>query len=257
MKRLVFLDIDGTILPEGKTEISTSIKKAITSLQARGTIPILCTGRNAHCASSIFQQLNINSYITSNGQQITIEGKIISSSYFSNDEYKRVCETILLNTPHIAVEDKMGINVEDTETGRELLKLIIGHGFFGYKALAELPTNEVFQLWAFGTEEQIENVIAQLKGKNELYRWTPHAVEIAPLNAGKGSAISKVLDYFGNDTKTFAFGDGTNDHTMMEIVDISIAMGNASSELKKVCNYVTDNCEEDGVVNGLKYYNLI
>lgn len=257
MKALVFLDIDGTIIPEGKSKVAPDVVATIKKIKESGNVPFICTGRNIGSAMDIINQVGVDSYVTSNGQHVTVAGETIYSAYFPKDELATVIETIKLHTPNIAVENKNGLNVEDSKQGRELVKLIIGHGFFDSQALPELPKSEIFQIWAFGEKEQIDRVIHDLKGKNELYRWSENSVEIAPGNSGKGSGIEMASRHFGNNIQTFGFGDGVNDFSMMKAVDISVAMGNAVPELKQICNYVTTDCDKQGIENALIHFDII
>lgn len=257
MKALIFLDIDGTLLPEGKSKIPADVVETIKNIKQAGHVPFICTGRNVGSAMDIINQVDIDSYVTSNGQQVTVDGEVIYSSFFQQQELDHVLETIRLFTPHIAVENVEGLNVEDTEKGRELLKLIIGHGFFDSKALPTLPNKEIFQVWAFGEAEELDKVEHELKGKNELYRWSDNSLEIAPGGSGKGSGIEMAKHHFGTNIKTFGFGDGVNDFSMMDAVDTSVAMGNAVDSLKHRCDYVTSDCDDRGVENALKHFEII
>ena len=54
-----------------------------------------------------------------------------------------------------------------------------------------------------------------------------------------------------------AFGDGGNDIQMLSHAGIGIAMGNASDEVKKVADFVTDSVDEDGVYKALKHFKVI
>lgn len=257
MKSLIFLDIDGTILPEGKSKVPQDVVEMIAEVKAKGHVPFICTGRNVGSALDIINQVGVDSYVTSNGQQVTVEGEVIYSSFFPQDELDYVSSVIREYTPHIAVENVNGLNVEDTEKGRDLLKLIIGHGFFDSQALPQLPTSEIFQVWAFGEKDQLDKIMHELKGKNELYRWADHSLEIAPGGSGKGSGINMAKRHFGRNVQTFGFGDGVNDFSMMEVVDVSVAMGNAVLELKQKCDYTTSDCEDRGVEKALRHYDVI
>ena len=53
-------------------------------------------------------------------------------------------------------------------------------------------------------------------------------------------------------SETMAFGDGENDIDMLEFVQIGIAMGNASDNVKKYADFVTDSVDEDGIEKALE-----
>ena len=53
-----------------------------------------------------------------------------------------------------------------------------------------------------------------------------------------------------------AFGDGTNDITMLQTAGVSVAMKNALPEVKAVARFETLTNEEDGVAVFLENYVL-
>lgn len=63
--------------------------------------------------------------------------------------------------------------------------------------------------------------------------------------------------YHIHQDETMAFGDGQNDIDMFQFVELAIAMGNASDEVKQYANDVTDDIDEDGIMNALIQYKII
>ncbi|MCL1885943.1 MAG: Cof-type HAD-IIB family hydrolase [Dehalococcoidia bacterium] len=71
----------------------------------------------------------------------------------------------------------------------------------------------------------------------------------------KGTALKELIDYWGYPaSEIVAIGDGLNDIPLMEMVKVSVAMGNACDELKRVSNYVTDTIEEHGVAKAINFF---
>ena len=87
-------------------------------------------------------------------------------------------------------------------------------------------------------------------------------MDIIPSSGGKGAGIRKVLAYYGlTPEDAMAFGDGNNDIEMFQAVGHSVAMGNASADLKAIASEVCGTCAEDGIYhycqeNGLIYRNF-
>ena len=52
-------------------------------------------------------------------------------------------------------------------------------------------------------------------------------------------------------------GDSVNDIEMLQSVGHGIAMGNATSPVKEIADYVTTDIMKDGVKNALIHYGLI
>ncbi|WP_390405325.1 Cof-type HAD-IIB family hydrolase [Lacticaseibacillus jixiensis] len=77
-------------------------------------------------------------------------------------------------------------------------------------------------------------------------------LEITAKAAKKSTGIQYVLEHLHlRREETAAFGDGHNDLPMLEAVGTPIAMANAHEDVKKVCTYITDGNDEDGVGVGI------
>jgi len=72
--------------------------------------------------------------------------------------------------------------------------------------------------------------------------------DVVTNNTNKGNAIKNFLN-LKNISKehTICFGDGVNDHDMFKECGITIAMDNASSDLKEKANFITTSNDNDGV----------
>ena len=57
--------------------------------------------------------------------------------------------------------------------------------------------------------------------------------------------------------ESIAFGDSENDNEMLRAAGIGVAMGNALEETKAASDYVTDDCDDEGVAHALAHFALI
>ena len=57
-------------------------------------------------------------------------------------------------------------------------------------------------------------------------------------------------------SEVIAIGDGTNDISLLSKVGLSIAMDNASEEVKAVTDYVTLDVEHNGVATAIEKFLL-
>ena len=68
----------------------------------------------------------------------------------------------------------------------------------------------------------------------------------------------KYLNHVGISRENcIAIGDGPNDLQMMEYAGISVAMGNAREEVKRLADMVTDHIDEDGILHAFERLGLI
>lgn len=82
--------------------------------------------------------------------------------------------------------------------------------------------------------------------------------EISPRECTKREGIQSVLDALDpNHGTVYGIGDASNDISLMNAVDVGIAMGNAPDFLKEKADYVTDSIDHDGVVTALEHFGLI
>lgn len=73
-------------------------------------------------------------------------------------------------------------------------------------------------------------------------------IEVNASGANKGAALKFLREYLKIEQKeTAAFGDGSNDITMLLEAGIGFAMGNACPEAKEAADKITLSNEEEGV----------
>jgi Cof subfamily protein (haloacid dehalogenase superfamily) len=82
-------------------------------------------------------------------------------------------------------------------------------------------------------------------------------LEVVNINASKGIAVKYLADRYGiKREEVMAFGDATNDNSMIEYAGLGVAVGNAMDELKEIADLVSDTCENDGVGKTIEKYNF-
>ena len=82
--------------------------------------------------------------------------------------------------------------------------------------------------------------------------------ELDPDVYKRQEGISAILDHYKIKVEeTMAFGDGHNDIDMLQFVGTGICMENGCAETKAVCDYITDNVDNDGIVSALRYFGLL
>ncbi len=80
-------------------------------------------------------------------------------------------------------------------------------------------------------------------------------IEVNAAKANKGGALENLCAVLGVDVKdSMAFGDGSNDFTMIQTAGIGVAMGNAYQGLKDAADFITLSCDEDGVAHAIEKF---
>ena len=98
---------------------------------------------------------------------------------------------------------------------------------------------------------------AALVDRASVVRSQPYYLDITHPLANKGVALSEIAKLLGIPLAEVAvIGDGSNDVAMFERSGLSIAMGNASPQVRRAADFVTDSNREDGFANAIERFIL-
>ena len=87
-------------------------------------------------------------------------------------------------------------------------------------------------------------------------RFSARCLFIEPTDKARG--IRRLMGALGAPCEdVVVFGDGTNDLKMFDPAWLSIAMGNARPALKEAADYVTDDCDRDGIWNACRHFGWV
>ena len=75
-QKLIFLDIDGTLLPPGEMTVPASAVEAIRQVRANGHKVFLCTGRNLRMTKPLLAY-GFDGFVCSAGGYVGCDGKIL------------------------------------------------------------------------------------------------------------------------------------------------------------------------------------
>ena len=256
MKKIVFFDIDGTLLDHEK-KLPATTKKAIKLLKEKGIFVAIATGRAPFMFEGLRQELNIDSFVSFNGQYVVFENEAIYKNHLNEKELKRFSQaTEKNNHPLIFMNEKtMKATVAHhpyIETSMSSLK--VPHP--GQDADFYVNGN-MYQTLLF-CKEQEEMLYTEEYQHFDFIRWHPYSLDVLPRGGSKAVGIRKMIERLGFDLKdVYAFGDGLNDLEMLKAVGTSVAMGNGVPEAKEKADFITSDVSEDGIWNGLKELQLI
>lgn len=256
MKKIVFLDIDGTIL-NTKKEIPEKTKRGIFTLKEKGYRVAIATGRGPFMFREIREELGIDSFISYNGQIVVAGGKTIHSNPFSETEIKElIAASKEKDHPLVFMSmEKMVANVEyDKRIEEAIGSLKFPHPDYDAEYYRKAP---IYQILLF-CEEGEERYIHERFKNFQVLRWHRYAVDIIPKESSKAKGIEIALDYFQIPVENaYAFGDGINDLEMLAAVGTSVAMGNGHPETKKVADFITKHVDDDGLYHAFKHLQLL
>ena len=277
-RKIIFLDIDGTILNEDHT-IPESTKKAIQTARENGHYVFLCTGRASSEIVGEVAKLELDGRVCAAGAYVEVEGKVIRERYMSTEDVAYIVEFMDKNKISYCLESPSGIFVskgtkdyfiriierkvakwpDKKKTIEAGLQIFIDKMTEDTKTIREDINKVTFYNAPISFEalkEAFESRFVFLP--NSMQKGEGSSGELMLHNVHKASGIEAVLKYLNIDrADSFAFGDGLNDMEMIQFVAYGIAMGNACDALKEVAVDITKAVDEDGLYEGFKKYHLI
>ncbi|RUT30585.1 Cof-type HAD-IIB family hydrolase [Paenibacillus zeisoli] len=256
-RRLVFFDIDGTLLDHQK-KLPDSTVQAIHSLRELGHEVAIATGRAPYAFKEIRETLGVDSFVSLNGQYVVYQGKVIHKNPIDPAIIQSLTEfSIQRNNPILYVgEEAMKMNVVQHDR--------VDASYLPHQM--ELPgydpqyyvDREIFQCIVFCTQEEEPDYLREFDQPLRFVRWDKVATDILPQGGSKAAGISKFIDYAGiSREEVVAFGDHLNDIEMLQFVGHGVAMGNAQEAVKRIARYTTRDVGENGIKHGLQKLGLI
>ena len=261
-KKLIFFDIDGTIIDENGY-IPPSAIRAIRTARGRGVLCVINTGRPYSHIEPAVKNIGFDAYVCSCGQHLEHGERVVSHAEFAPELCRKIVELarqcrldtvyeaergIWFDMNHAADADQLKAGwAQVIRRGLEVHQSVDAPGFCFDKLCAFVrPDSDLPRFLSF--IERYGSVIYREGGMLEIVR----------RGYSKERGLKQMIALLGVELEDcFAIGDSTNDLPMLRSVPHSIAMGNAPDEIKAAAEYVTETLHGNGVARALAHYGLI
>lgn len=278
MIKAVFFDIDGTLIARNGRALE-STRRAIKEAQKNGVLCGVATGRGPVALEKIIDQLDLDMYITYNGQLVYTKEHLIYAKPFSKKILKEIVDYADQNFRQVLFggeKELVGsftIRLSQSALMQKYLRFVPKKFPVGtlkrvlqrfspnrnakrYHSLDILnePIYQCVMLSPFSEAEKLKQALPQC----DFQRSNPYSVDIVPKKGSKLKGIHEFLAFEGIDiSEAMAFGDQANDIEMLKGVGIGVAMGNAQKEVKEAADHVTTSNDHDGIMHALRHYKII
>ena len=261
-KRLLFMDLDGTLLNDSK-EVTEGNRQALNRALERGHGVIIATGRPLGSAQQLAHRLELDRpgcyLIAYNGAVVFdwANRETICSRMLPVDQVVRIFEEANRRGIHVQTYDEHQVLVEphcETPTLHRYCSVtgatyrVIGDV---RRDLKEEPAKVL--LMDFEDRTDLAGfrawILEQMGTEVDCFFSAPRLLDVVSRGAGKGMALQLLCAALGVDLKNaVAVGDAANDLSMIQAAGIGVAMANGTEEVKAAAQYVTqrDN-NHDGV----------
>lgn len=269
MGKLIFLDIDGTIVSLGRVPSETTVE-AIRAARANGHKVFLSTGRREADVPESVRSIGFDGGIYSAGGRAVVNGKEILNRPMSEQLVQQAAGILRDRNLFFILEGASGAyagakNQTFSSTVVQMIQLL--QTAIQIMDQEQRPEHDPVYKIVFLAESnaQLQQVVRRLSAaativySSSLFPGIPSFTgEISGMGINKGDALARVCEYLNAGLKDcIAFGDSMNDAEILQAAGIGIAMGNADASVKEIADQVCESCEEDGVAKALARMNLI
>lgn len=277
MIKIIFIDLDGTLLNDYKEIPEENIKWIKRAYEEKGVISVIATGRPLDFAKIFFEKGNFSAdyIIANNGATITNTktGEFLLKQTMSDDD--------VLLVRKIFLEEKLDYMMTYSDYGTYIERLKVtksrdSNNLYNRKDVGNLEkdflkiySNSTY-MCIIGTYEndlkstkqkvskmkniepaEICNYLSKASGSEKRSKY----IDLNLKGSSKLNAI-KVLAKHLNIKKEeiMAIGDGHNDLPMYDIAGIKVAMANAEDALKQKADFVTSSNNDSGVAKAIQKF---
>ena len=242
MKYAFFIDIDGTLMFEGR--LPKENIDAIAKARKNGHYVFINTGRSLAAIQPVVKEsIQFDGFVTALGSYITVGNKVIHECPVSDEILKETYGVLSRYKPFFG-----GNDFTAAAPGRnyDVKVTCIAN------SVEDVLGKVIHKISMLGTVSPKDARI--IEKYFELYQHETY-FEICLKGNSKAVGIKKVRDYLGIDgIKTVAIGDSLNDVPMFEAADYSAVMGDGVESVKEMADYVSLDAPSGGVGDAIEYF---
>lgn len=269
--KTIFLDVDGTLVAD-KGVVPPSAKEAIQKARNLGHKVILCTGRAMSELYDHILEINFDGIVACGGNYVVCDNQVLFERTIPVSDLKELYAYFDKHGIHYYAEANSGLYASEgcdaqlVEISKGLSsKHVHSMDMFRHHLIKgqSLIREDVTKVSFLGSNHPFETLRKNFEGRFELFDlvvplFGENSGEISILGTDKTVGMDVILKHYQLSTQdSIAIGDGNNDLSMLNYVQMGVAMGNATELLKNVAHYITDDVNNDGLAKAFEHLNLV
>lgn len=261
--RLLLADVDGALVTKDKV-LTERASKAVSDLEARGIAFAITSGRPPRGMAMLIEPLHLKTPIGAfnGGMFINPDLSIIDQHNLPDEVVPEVIETMReggLDVWLYRGTDWFVQNKDAPHVDREAWTVK-----FPPTVVASYDDIMTGVVKIVGISDDLDAVAKceaaaqkQFGRRVTAARSQPYYLDVTHPDANKGAVARRLSESLNIPLENIAtIGDQMNDTLMFKVTGMSIAMGNASDEVKGLADYSTDSFEDEGFAKAVEKYIL-
>ncbi len=263
-KKLIFLDIDGTLTVPGKNVPPDSALKAIRSAQAKGHQVFLASGRNPGMLSPLLK-FGFDGYIGGSGAFIMIGEELIKNEPLPEEVKNYLFEKLEGSGCFKTIESRICaytdesfkdyLREQDEKNNSEQLRWRVQlEKELDIRPMSAYTGEPIFKMMIMHCKRSLLQEIRDHLGSAYQMNIRPGdpdertGTEVLNASNLKGDALLRVAKELNVPVEdTIAFGDSYNDLEMLRAAGYGVCMENGMDALKKEADYICPAVDQDGL----------
>lgn len=248
MKKIVFIDVDGTMYHAHEESISDSIKQKLKEASKHVDL-FVSTGRCNLALTCLKEARNyFKGFVLSNGAYVLYNNQIVSEKVVEKEDMikliqvaKELKSNIGLITDKVIYVDKLTDIVDYALTPRDhnSIQVVDNYNF---------DLNLKYHMaWSFDELDKINVMEEKLPNNFTFFKWGKIGSDIILNDTTKAKGIVELIKHLDGEFTTYAIGDSGNDIPMFKLVDVPICMGNGTDAAKEHAIHITKTLDEGGL----------
>ncbi|MCD7835878.1 MAG: HAD family hydrolase [Lachnospiraceae bacterium] len=260
-RKIIFFDIDGTIVDNKTKRISDSTVEGIKRARDNGHLCFINTGRTGCLIEpSLTDKITFDGFLLGCGTMVVYRGKVLL---------------------HRTLTRKMSADILRFLAEHHIDAILEGSRENFYMRREEIYSDKFREYTEYYRDRNYSYFESALGKYDKLFAYAAHPsdmelfkkeygdrlsfidrengyYEILPKGYSKATAIQFIVGRLNIPMEcTAAIGDSNNDIPMLECVHTAIAMGNSSKSVLDIADFVTGSAAEDGIWEALKWLGVI
>lgn len=261
--RMVISDVDGTLVNSQK-ELPERNKQAVFQLRDAGIQFTLISSRPPYGLESLIRDLQLDQPVMafSGGTLVSPEGKSLQTYFLPEELIPDMLDCLARYqlSPRLYTSDRWFIqtasqpHMQDETRTIETEPTIVADFTPYFAHVLKLTGVSDDPAAVRDCEQALQKLLG---GQASAFCSQPYYLDITHRLANKGHAVDMLAQVYGIPKGEIAvLGDMPTDLPMFREAGLSIAMGNASNEVKREADYVTESNDHDGFAKAMTRFIL-